>query len=71
MKKITVLTIVLALLLLLALATTALSHEGEVHECHWVSGAAFGQHVADHARAGELGGDHNPGNHQGYSICVP
>ena len=71
MKKITILTLVLSLLLLLALGTTTLAHEGEVHDGHWASGRAFGQHVADHARAGELGGDHNPGHHQGYSICVP
>ena len=71
MKKITILTLVLSLLLLLALATTTLAHEGEVHECHWASGHEFGQHVADHAQAGELGGEHNPGHHQGYSLCVP
>jgi hypothetical protein len=69
MKKIMILTLVL-LLPLLVLATTALAHP-EVHECHWDSGRAFGQHHADHAKAGELGGDHNPGHHQGYSLCVP
>jgi hypothetical protein len=71
MKKIASLTIVLSLLLLLVLAPPALAHEGDDHECHWASGHDFGQHVADHAQAGELGGDHNPGHHQGYSLCVP
>ncbi len=71
MKKVAVLTVVLSLLLLFALVAPALAHEGEVHECHWASGLEFGQHHADHAQAGELGGEHNPGNHQGYSLCVP
>lgn len=70
MKK-TVLVVTVALVLMLALATAAFAHEGEVHECHWESGRAFGQHVAEHAQMGMLGGDHNPGNHQGYSLCAP
>jgi hypothetical protein len=69
MKKIITLLFALSLLLLLVQATTTLAHE--VHECHWESGRAFGQHVADHAQSEELGAEHNPGHHQGYSICVP
>jgi hypothetical protein len=71
MKKVTLLTIALTLLLLLALVTPILAQDEDVHECHWASGREFGQHHAEHAQAGELGGDHNPGHHQGYSICVP
>jgi hypothetical protein len=71
MKKIAIISVVVSLVLLFTLVSAALAHEGDVHECHWESGLEFGQHHADHARAGELGGEHNPGNHQGYSICVP
>jgi hypothetical protein len=71
MKKFAIVSAVICLLLLFALVVPALAHEGEAHEYHWASGREFGQHHADHAQARELGGDHNPGNHQGYSICVP
>lgn len=32
-----------------------------------VTGREYGQHVAEHARAGMLGQEHNPGEHQGFS----
>jgi hypothetical protein len=31
------------------------------------SGREFGGHVSGHAQEGELGKDHNPGEHQGFS----
>ena len=70
MKK-SVVLVVVVLLVMLVLATTAFAQDGEMHECHWESGRAFGQHVAEHAKMGMLGADHNPGMHQGYSLCVP
>jgi hypothetical protein len=70
MKK-TVFLVVVVLLVTLALASAAFASDGETHECHWESGRAFGQHVAEHAQMGMLGADHNPGNHQGFSLCVP
>jgi Spy/CpxP family protein refolding chaperone len=30
-------------------------------------GQAFGEHHAEHAQAGELSQDHNPGHHQGLA----
>lgn len=69
MKKFVLLVVVVALVMLSA--SVVIAHEGEVHECHWESGQAFGQHVAEHARAGHLGAEHQPGMHQGYSLCVP
>lgn len=34
------------------------------------TGMQFGQHVAEHARLGELGQEHHPGMHQGFSPCA-
>lgn len=34
------------------------------------TGKDFGQHVAEHAQEGHLNGEMNPGNHEGYSLCV-
>ncbi len=46
----------------------AVAEDGsQMASCHATSGAAFGAHVADMARSGHLGGDMNPGMHQGYS----
>ena len=70
MKRIAILATLFVLLLSFTLGTAAFAHE-DVHHCHWNSGRDFGQHHAEHARAGHLGGQHNPGNHQGYSLCVP
>ena len=35
--------------------------------CPDMTGAEFGAHVSDMARAGHLGADMNPGMHRGYS----
>ncbi len=69
MRKIMLLAVVLALVMLSVSAVVA--HEGDVHECHWDSGQAFGVHAADHAQTGHLGAEHHPGMHDGYSLCVP
>ena len=69
MKKILLIVLMVALVLPFFTASIVSAHEGDV--CMWNSGYEFGQHHAEHARAGHLGGEHNPGNHQGYSGCVP
>jgi len=52
----------LLLLLVLSAVTPPLA-DSPATDC----GRFFGQHHAEHARAGELGKDHNPGIHQGFS----
>jgi hypothetical protein len=72
MKKIIVFVVAVTVVMLLVLVATTFAHEGDSHDCHWDSGRAFGQHHAQMAQNGMLGGHHNPGtHHQGYSICVP
>lgn len=51
----------------------AMEHEHEHHFCTDMDqpGASeFGRHVAEMAQQGHLGAEHNPGMHQGYSVCV-
>src|SRR5512134_3928519 len=77
MKKL--LSALLIVLILLAGTAPALASDGDPHHhlCQDVSGDGnvngqdFAQHVVDHALAGTLGAEHNPGmHHQGFSICV-
>jgi hypothetical protein len=35
-----------------------------------INGQDFAVHIVQHAHEGTLGGEHNPGHHQGFSICV-
>lgn len=46
----------------LASVTPALAEEHPEE----VTGREYGQHVAEHARAGHLGQEHNPGEHRGF-----
>lgn len=58
----TLVVLALALVLVLALASPALAVNGSGG-----AGLEFGQHHAEHARAGHLGAEMNPGVHQGFS----
>ena len=61
--------LIVSILLLAALASVASAHEE--HNCaEHPTGMEFGQHVAGHAKDMELGKDHNPGMHRGFSPCV-
>ena len=72
------LIVLLVLLLSFAAAAPALANDGDPHHhlCQdingndKVNGQDFAQHVVQHAQAGTLGAEHNPGMHQGFSICV-
>lgn len=69
MKRILlIVTVVLAVALLTTVPALAMP-ESTHPVCE--SGSTFGQHVAQHAEGGILGAEHNPGHHQGYSVCVP
>lgn len=60
MKRIAFVMTTAALLVLMASPALALpGNDG--------AGRAFGMHHAEHARAGELGGEMNPGMHRGFS----
>lgn len=60
--------IVLAMVLLLAVAALpAAADTGGSPNAN----AEYGQHHAEHARNGELGGEMNPGMHQGKSNWDP
>lgn len=48
-------------------ATPALADDGSGTCPDMATGAEFGTHVSDMARAGHLGADMNPGMHRGYS----
>ena len=48
----------------------ALADDGSGTCPHPATGAEFGAHVSDMARAGHLGADMNPGMHRGYSPMV-
>jgi hypothetical protein len=61
--------VILALMVCLWSAGSALASDGM--EDHCASGYAFGQHHAEMAQEGMLGAEMNPGNHQGYSVCLP
>lgn len=63
-----ILAFVAVILMTLIVIQPALAH----HEGHDVtSGRDFGEMVAEHARDGVVGQDHNPGMHQGFSGHVP
>lgn len=63
-----VVAVVLAVALLTAVPAFA---EPQSTHPHCESGRTFGEHVSSHAKDGLLGKEHNPGNHQGFSECVP
>ncbi|GAB4420430.1 MAG: hypothetical protein Kow00106_16990 [Anaerolineae bacterium] len=65
MKRIT-LVIVLVGVLTLSAALPAFA-EGNGPASGRTCGQFFGQHVAEHAQAGHLGQEHNPGMHQGLA----
>ncbi len=65
MKMILIISIMLVIL-----AGAASDHEGNNLCADHPTGMLFGQHVAEHARAGELGMEHYPGMHQGFSPCA-
>ncbi len=50
----------------LALALVGLT-AGAAFAAPTYDGAAFGEHVSTMAKAGHLGSEHNPGNHQGVT----
>ena len=56
----------LALLTAIAVLASVAPAFAEEH-LEEVTGREYGQHVAEHAREGRLGQDHNPGEHQGFS----
>lgn len=58
----TVVVAVLAVVLMFALAAPAFAVNGSGG-----AGRDFGLHHAEHAQAGHLGADMNPGMHQGFS----
>ncbi len=67
----------LVIVISLVAVTPALAHEDpQQHLCQDVNGDGkingqdFAQHVVHHAQEGVLGGEHNPGHHQGFSICT-
>lgn len=72
--------LIIALVLLVSLMVTApaLANDGDPqhHLCEDINGDGkingrdFAQHIVQHAQAGILGAEHNPGMHQGFSICV-
>ena len=76
-RILTALLIIGIVVFALAVAAPAVaSDEHLLHHCQDLNGdgrsngADFGLHVAQHAQEGLLGGEHNPGHHQGYSNCV-
>jgi len=72
------LIVLLVLLISFAAAAPALANDGDPHHhfCEDINGDSkingqdFAQHVVQHAQTGMLGAEHNPGMHQGFSICV-
>ena len=67
MKR-SVLMIVCVVMVLLVTAAPALADgPGNGPVPGSTCGRFFGQHVAEHAQAGVLGQDHNPGMHQGLA----
>jgi hypothetical protein len=62
-----ILAIAAGLLLAVVAALPAAATEAEM--C--ASGRDFGAMHAEHARAGMLGQEMNPGIHQGFSVCLP
>ena len=70
--------VLLVLLILFAVAAPALANDGDPHHhlCQDINGDGkingqdFAQHVVQHAQAGILGAEHNPGMHEGFSICA-
>jgi len=76
-RILTTLLVISIVVIALAVAAPAVaSDEHLLHHCQdrngddRINGADFGLHVAQHAQEGLLGGEHNPGHHQGYSSCV-
>ena len=63
-------SILIISLLLVTLAFTSAAQEETGMCSEHPTGMQFGQHVAEHARLGELGQDHHPGMHQGFSPCA-
>ena len=61
--------LIISILLVTLAFTSAAQEETEMCADH-PTGMQFGQHVAEHARLGELGQDHHPGMHQGFSPCA-
>ena len=47
--------------------TPAVADDGPGNCPHPATGAEFGAHISDMARAGHLGGEMNPGMHRGFS----
>lgn len=56
--------------LLIVIVTLAVAAPAMAEEVHCESGMAFGQHHAEMAEDGMLGGEMNPGMHNGYSHCL-
>ena len=71
------LIVLLVIVISLIAVGSALAHEDPHHDlCQDVTGDGritgqdFAQHIVHHAQEGTLGGEHNPGQHRGFSICV-
>ncbi len=76
MRK-TLIILLVIVISLVAVAPALADEDPHQHLCQDVNldgttnGLDFAFHVIEHALEGILGGEHNPGHHQGYSICVP
>ena len=44
---------------------------GGMHSHKFESGQKFGEHLSGEAQKGNLGKNHNPGHHQGFSQSAP
>ena len=63
-------SILIISILLVTLAGISAAQEGTEMCADHPTGMQFGKHVAEHARLGEFGMEHNPGMHQGFSPCA-
>ena len=72
-------TLIVLLVIVISLMAVgpALAHEEphqhlcqDVHGDGRINGQDFAEHIVHHAQEGTLGGEHNPGHHRGFSICV-
>ena len=61
--------LIISILLVTLTGISAAQEQTEMCADH-PTGMQFGQHVAEHARLGELGQEHHPGMDQGFSPCA-
>ncbi len=75
MRRLGIALIALALVLVFA-SPAAAAGEHPMHACADLNGDGvidavdFALHIIQHAEEGMLSGEHNPGRHNGYSICI-